>query len=211
MIRPGYNQRGHWSQDPDADNYGKDSAKYMIISKLDTMCETANKQNRENIIDFANDFRNFDEEAICMAYYLNDEDGASEFGHTGLLLVDKKGNGVLFSYGAATDNFFYGDARMYIGAYDSNGVAWLLNNQYSFVINEDGEWLLEQYNRWRDFNVSSKNGYRIFENAVDATVNLEKYAVLWNNCDQMVIEALGEGGIEIEEHLIPNNTYEGIS
>ena len=158
IIKPGYNAKGEWSEDPDADNYGKDSPKYLVISKLDTMYETANEQNRENIISFADDFRSFDENSICRVYYLNDKDGAKNFGHTGVLLVNNKGQGLLFSYGAATGNFVYGDARMNVGVYTPNDVWNILKGREIVVLSTKGFNTYEQYERWVYYDVSAEDG-----------------------------------------------------
>ena len=208
VIRPGYNQRGHWSQDPDADNYGKDSAKYMVISKLDTMCETANKQNRENIISFADDFRSFDENSICRVYYLNDKDGAKNFGHTGVLLVNNKAHGLLFSYGAATGNFVYGDARMNVGVYTPNDVWNILKGREIVVLSTKGFNTYEQYERWVYYDVSAEDGKKMFDTAGKAMFDLDKYAILWNNCDQVVNEIFDAGGEHVTSAIWPNLTYE---
>ncbi len=208
VIKPGYNAKGEWSEDPDADDYGKDSVEYMMISKLDDMCESAEWQNKNNIESFANDFRKFDADSICRAYYLNDTDGASNMGHTGILLVNEYGEGFLFSYGAATQNFFYGDSRMNIGIYSPYEVLGILKGNETSVLSTEGFNSNEKYERWVYYDVSAEEGKNMFNTAVNATVDLEKYALFWNNCDQVVNEIFKSGGEHVTSTIWPNLTYE---
>ena len=208
IIKPGYNAKGEWSEDPDADNYGKDSAKYKVISKLDIMCVKANDQNRKVITSFCNDFRKFDENLICRVYYLNDKDGANNFGHTGVLLVNSAGQGLLFSYGAATDKFIYGSSRMNVGVYTPNEVWGILRGKETTVLSTKGFNTSEQYERWVYYDVSTDEGKDMFETAAKALYEPENYAVFWNNCDQVVDEIFDAGGEHVTSMIWPNATYE---
>ena len=208
VIRPGYNAKGEWSQDPDADNYGKDSAKYGLLTVFDKSWKTANDASKRNLSAISINLRKFDDLSINRAYYLNDRFGAAWQGHTAVLLVNKHGDGILFSYGAATGDFFDGPARMNVGIYDKKGTDKLLNNQEVFVISNSGSVAKENYGRKTDYNISAEDGYKMFRKAVEIMEDMENYDVLKNNCDQIATEIFYAGGINILSLIRPNWTYE---
>ena len=207
VIRPGYNQRGHWSQDPDADNYGKDSAKYKLLIRFDDMWRLASETNKTNVLAFSDNLRDFDTNTICRAYYLNDSDGAGTMGHTGILLVNAAGEGIMFSYGALEKDKFDSPARMYVGIYSESGVKNALTNKEIHSISNSGDLIKERYNRWIPYDITYDNGNKMLDAAVEATVDMKNYDLILNNCDETVTRIFSAGGINMYSRIIPNITY----
>ena len=49
---------------------------------------------------------------------------------------------------------------------------------------------------------------KMFDTAGKAMFDLDKYAILWNNCDQVVNEIFDAGGEHVTSAIWPNLTYE---
>ena len=208
VIKPGYNAKGEWSEDPDADNYGKDSAKYKLLKILDNAYPYVAVSDRFYVKGTAYNLRNFDETSICEVYYMNDSSGAFTAGHAAILLVNSNGEGILFSYGAATSDYFDGPARMNIGIYKGEGLEKMIaDGEKRKAISTTGNVVEEEYNRWQGYEVSAQSGKKMFEKAIDITGNLKNYDLLKNNCDQTSVEILNSGGINYESKILPNFTY----
>ena len=209
IIKPGYNAEGKWSEDPDADNYGKDSAKYKLLKILNSTYPYVAPSERLYIEGTAYNLRNFDETAICEAYYMNNSSGAGTAGHAAILLVNSNGEGILFSYGAANKkDISGGPARMNIGIYKGSGLENMIaEGEERKAISTTGEIVYERYNRWQGHEISAINGKRMFEKAIDITANLKNYDLLKNNCDQTAVEILNAGGINYKSKILPNFTY----
>ena len=139
---------------------------------------------------------------------MNKSWGAGTMGHTGILLVNEKGEGILFSYGAATGDVFDGKARMNIGIYKGAGLDKIIaEGKKGIAIANTGALTTEQYNRWHGYEISNDSGKKMFEKAVDMTVNIENYNLIHNNCDQIVVEILNAGGFKYNSKVLPNFTY----
>ncbi len=208
VINPGYNAKGEWSEDPDADNYGEDSAKYKLLTVFDRAWSIADTTNKRNLSAISINLRDFDASTIDRAYYLNSEFGAGWQGHAAILLVNQLGKGILFSYGAATGDFFDGPARMNIGIYSPIAVENLLNKKEVFVVSNTGNMKREKYGRNTDYTISVEDGYKMFDKAVEVTKDMNEYNVLTNNCDQITTEIFKAGGINIFSLIRPNWTYD---
>ncbi|MDO5478396.1 MAG: peptidoglycan-binding domain-containing protein [Clostridia bacterium] len=68
IIKPGYNAKGEWSEDPDADNYGKDSEVYKILSDLNSRWDSATVGEKAKYYSIAKDVRRLEKEGTPIKY-----------------------------------------------------------------------------------------------------------------------------------------------
>ena len=208
ILKPGLNAEGQWSEDPDADNYGKDSAKYKLLKVFDKAYDIADFTGKRNLSAISINLRDFDVESIDKAYYLNNMFGAGWQGHAAILLINQQGEGIMFSYGAATSDFIDGPARMNIGIYSQKAIEDLLKNKEIFVVSDSGIIKKEKYGRYTDYTISVEDGLKMFTKATEMTAYMNEYNVLTNNCDQVTTEIFKAGGVNIFSFIRPNWTYD---
>ncbi len=68
IIKSGYNAKGEWSENPDADNYGKDSDTYKILSDLNSRWESATVKEKAEYYSMAKDIRRLEKEGTPIKY-----------------------------------------------------------------------------------------------------------------------------------------------
>ena len=213
IIKPGYNAKGEWSEDPDADNYGKDSAKYKLLTVFDKAYTTATeKENRyaQVAIDVTVDnLRNYNTESITQAYYLIDNQGAAIFGHAGILLVNEDGEGILFSYFRHNeeDGIWNVGSDTRIGIFDAETTEKFLWGATIKTPSSSGDFCTEQYDKGLKYKITPEQGKRILESEIAIAMNNPKYNLFTSNCSQVAQAMLINGGVLQSGGLIPKVTY----
>ncbi len=200
-------------------NFEEKDAKVILTEVFDNAMDIAAKNQdmfaQASINSTREKIKNFDEKSIVTAYYLNDSDGAGTFGHAGVLLVNKDGKGILFSYYPQNADDYtslvtdYSDSEMRIEVFDHLGIEKLLSGESITVPSTSGEKRTENYNRYTKFHIGTDNGKAMFEQAVAIAGVSPEYNVVLHNCDHMALSILWAGKIVIDKDLFPNNTYRG--
>ena len=149
---------------------------------------------------------------------MNNRQGASTAGHNAILLLNPSGQGFYFSYSAANgypDDI--GEMRFSIlNADEVDEVKDRSGEIYeSVTIYGDRRWKKgkDAYDRFIWYDVPDSNaGKRMFNYAADVFSTPGHYNVLFKawgkQCDYVVSLILSAGGIEYEQKLLPNNSYE---
>lgn len=221
ILNTGYDSVGVW-HDWDAEKYGVDSPVYKMLSGLSTAYERANTYghwsgDKERIADLAVTLKVTDTR-ITDVIVMNNQQGARDFGHNALLLMNSSGQGFYFSYSGANGQFDdIGEMRFSILSEDEvNEVKDRSGEVYeSVTIYGDRRWEKgkDAYDRFIWYDVpDSDAGERMFKYAADVFSNPGDYNAyfksLGKQCDYMVSLILEAGGIEYEQKVFPNNSYE---
>ena len=217
----GYDSDGEW-HDWDAEKYGVDSPVYKMLSGLSTAYERANTYghwsgDKERIADLAATLRVTDTN-ITDVIVMNNMQGAINNGHNAVLLMNSSGQGFYFSYSAANGYIDdIGEMRFSIMNKDEvNEVKDRSGEVYeSITIYGDRRWEKgkDAYDRFIWYDVPDNgSGERMFNYAADVFSNPDHYNALFKSlgkqCDYVVSLILSAGGIEYEQKLRPNNSYE---
>ncbi len=221
ILNMGYDSAGVW-HDWDAEKYGVDSPVYKMLSGLDTAYERANTYghwsgDKERIADIAATLKVTDTN-ITDVIVMNNRQGAAKNGHNALLLMNSSGQGFYFSYSSANGYIDdIGEMRFSIlNADEVNEVKDRSGEIYeSVTIYGDRRWEKgkDAYDRFVWYDVPDSNaGKRMFNYAADIFSNPGHYNALLKargkQCDYVVSLILSAGGIEYEQKLKPNDSYE---
>ncbi len=213
IIKPGYNAKGEWSENPDADNYGKDSVKYGLLTVFDNAYEIAGENGNRNAqiaIDVTvGNLRNYDTESITQAYYLIDNQGANWAGHAGLLLVNEDGEGILFSYFRHSDaeGIWNVASDTRIGVFDAETTKKFLGGATIKTPSSSGDICTEQYDGNKQYKISSWQGMRMLQFGINIATSNPEYNLFFRNCDEVAHAMLLVGGIYPNIGIIPNLSY----
>ena len=55
--------------------------------------------------------------------------------------------------------------------------------------------------------MSNANGAKMMQKGVDIAADEPNYGLFNHNCDHVALEILAAGGVSLDKHLLPNNTY----
>ena len=221
ILNTGYDETGVW-HDWDAERYGTDSPEYKMLTGLKTAYERANiyghwQGDKERVAHLAATLRVTDTR-ITDVIVMNNRQGAFNNGHNAVLFMNSIGQGFYFSYSAA--NGYpndIGEMRFSILTKDEvDEVKDRSGEIYeSVTIYGDRRWEKgkDAYDRFIWYDVPDSNaGKRMFNYAADVFSNPGHYNLLFKNlgkqCDYVVSLILEAGGIEYEQKLKPNNSYE---
>ncbi len=221
ILNMGYDSDGVW-HDWDAEKYKKNSPVYKMLLGLNTAYERANTYghwsgDKERIADLAATLRVTDTN-ITDVIVMNNRQGASNFGHNAVLLMNPSGQGFYFSYSGANGQLDdIGEMRFSIlNADEVNEVKDRSGEIYeSVTIYGDRRWEKgkDAYDRFIWYDVpNSDAGKKMFNYAADVFSNPGHYnaliKALGKQCDYVVSLILEAGGIEYEQKLKPNDSYE---
>ncbi len=214
VIKPGYNAKGEWSEDPDAYNYGEDSAKYKLLTVFDEAYAIATENDRRTAqiaIDVTVDnLRNYDTESITQAYYLIDNQGAYGAGHAGLLLINEDGESILFSYikhSKAGVWPFGVQSDMRIGVFDEETTDKFLWGATIKTPTSNGDFCTEQYDKGLKYKITPEQGKKILESGINIATKNPRYNLLFSNCSQIAQTMLINGGVLQVLGIIPKVRY----
>lgn len=213
LREPGYNKYGQWSENPDADDFGENSAKYKMLLVLGEAWYKASAEDRYMFAAIANLVRETDFTTITTAYYLNDSDGAEsgpfDFGHAAIFIKNENGQGILFSYYPEdTSNIGNAPSEMRIGVYYASGSNNLLNGGTVTAVSTKGKVVKESYDRNIAYNVSNTNGLKMVKEGINIAILNPIYDLTSHNCDHIAVQILAAGGVYLDKKTLPNNTYE---
>ncbi|MBQ2614798.1 MAG: hypothetical protein IJB80_05680 [Clostridia bacterium] len=221
ILNTGCDSAGVW-HDWDAEKYGVDSPVYKMLSGLNTAYEKANTYghwsgDKERIADLAATLRVTDTN-ITDVIVMNNRQGAFNNGHNAVLLMNPSGQGFYFSYSSANGYIDdIGEMRFSILNEDEvNEIKDRSGEVYeSVTIYGDRRWEKgkDAYDRFIWYDVpDSSAGERMFQYAADIFSNPGHYNALLKargkQCDYVVSLILSAGGIEYEQKLKPNDSYE---
>lgn len=221
ILNVGYDMYGvlhNW----DAEKYGDNSSTYKMLSGLNTAYNRANTYghwsgDKERIADLAATLRVTDTN-ITDVILMNNMQGAVGAGHNAVLLMNSSGQGFYFSYSSANGYIDdIGEMRFSILSADEvNELKDRSGEVYeSVTIYGDRRWEKgkDAYDRFVWYDVpDSSAGERMFNYAADVFSNSGHYnaliKALGKQCDYVASLILSAGGIEYEQKLKPNNSYE---
>ncbi|MBR5152142.1 MAG: hypothetical protein IKW60_01240 [Clostridia bacterium] len=221
ILNTGYDSFGVW-HDWDAEEFGEDSSVYKMLSGLNTAYERANiyghwSGDKERIADIAATLKVTDTN-ITDVILMNNWQGASYNGHNAVLLMNASGQGFYFSYSSA--NGYIDDiGEMRFSILNAEEVNELKDRSgevhESVTIYGDRRWEEGKYayDRFVWYDVpDSDAGERMFQYAAEIFSNPGHYNALWKfrgkQCDYVASQILAAGGIEYEQKLRPNDSFE---
>ena len=204
----------------DKGKLGDDDKKYNTTKQTMLKCLSANwfgtngiEPFQEYIHEFADKFREFDDNSFVKAVLLNKSTGASDMGHNAVMLINKDNQGLVFSFYSTKPNFpksLLTEAEVRFGVLNAEEVDDLLNakNKTSlFLVASDNSVRVESYDRVKSYDLPS-TGYNMYNAAVNLYDRPGLYSLIARQCDDIAVELLKEGGIQIDQSFIPNLTYE---
>ncbi len=221
ILNTGYDEAGEW-HDWDAEKYGTDSPEYKMLTGLNTAYERANTHghwqgDKERIADLAA-ILNVTDTNITDVIVMNNRQGAINNGHNAVLLMNASGQGFYFSYSSANGYIDdVGEMRFSILSKDEVDKVKDRDGEIyeSVTIYGDRRWEKgkDAYDRFIWYDVSDSDaGKRMFNYVADVFSNPGHYnaliKALGKQCDYVVSLILSEGGIEYEQKLKPNSSYE---
>ncbi len=197
-------------------DFGETPAKNVLTETLNTALETATVKkdsiSQQVIKTTIESVENYNDSAITSVYYLNDEDGAMTAGHSGILMVNSDGEGILFSFYPQSQKFpdglFYSPSEMRISVLSGKGLENFLNGSAVLSASTSGKKRAESYDRVMEYEVTPEQGKTMFEQAVAITGLGFSYDLAYRNCDHIALSILGMGGIAVEKKRFPNNSFE---
>ena len=199
---------------------GDDDEKYNTTKQTMLKCLSANwfgtgniEPLQEYIHECADKFREFDDNSFKKAVLLNKSTGAKGMGHNAVMLINKDNEGLVFSFYSTTPKFpnsLLTEAEVRFGVLNAEEVDDLLNakNKTSlFLVASDNTVRVESYDRVKSYDLPS-TGYNMYNAAVNLYDYPGYYSLIARQCDNIAVELLKEGGIDIDRSLKPNRTYE---
>ena len=209
---PDYNKYGQWSENPDADDFGVDSAKYKMLVSLTNIWNNVDDATREDVAKIAQDLRNADVDNINRIMLLNDSSGASNMGHVAVLLLNENDNGFIFSYYSTVADIssiagVRGEMRFNVLTADEWN-ALLYKHKSVDLLSSEGDIPQEKFDRNLYLTVNNTYGLNAFEKGVDTFVNPGTYYLLGKNCDAVAQEIVVAGGKGYFRLGAPNLSFE---
>ena len=160
----------------------------------------------------------FDEKHIVKVVILNNPDGV--VGHNGMLLIDKNGRGMFYSYYPEFKNL-----KAVEGVPGEMRYKDMSPKEVSRFLLKDGMILnpnvttrnktvsFEKYSRFIGMDVDSADGLKMYNMAQSITDNPGTYKFLTHNCTQVVGEILNAGGYKYDDseyNYIPNKVFDNM-
>ncbi len=194
--------------------------KFNTVKKTMLRCLSANWYGtsynnyfQEYIHEQADRLRLYDDNSFKKAVLLNNSEGASTLGHNAVMLINKDNEGLVFSFYPTNSNFtksMLTTAEVRFGVLSSKEVDDLLNANNKntlFLVASDNTVVQEKYDRVITYNLTG-TGYNMYNAAVALYDCPSYYSLAVRHCDNIAVELLKEGGIDIARWVIPNWTYE---
>lgn len=174
-LNQGYDENGVW-RDWDAEEFGEDSNTYKMLVALTLAYDEASYKNdgltMNRIAQLAADLRVTDT-TITDNILLNDVEGALTAGHNAILLLNRYGEGFLFSYANRDGAKFSGQGEYRFALLSVEEVARLKDG--SGEVFEEvtiwGERRDEIYYRFVWNDLTPEQGEAIFSKAIDVFIN----------------------------------------
>ena len=197
-------------------DFEKTPAKSVLSEELNNALETATTNDdyySQQVIKITIDnVESFDDSEITSVYYLNDEDGAMTAGHSGILMVNSEGKGILFSFYPQSQKFpdgvFYSPSEMRISVLSGQGLDNFLNGSTILTASTSGKKRTESYDRVLQYEITPEQGKAMFEQAVAITGLGFSYDLAYRNCDHIALSILGMGDVDLWKFQIPNNSFD---
>lgn len=132
-------------------------------------------------------------------------------GHNAIMLINKNNEGLVFSFYSTSPNFtksLLTDAEVRFGVLNAEEVDDLLNAKNKntlFLVASDNTVVQEKYDRVLAYVLPS-TGYNMYNAAVALYDCPSYYSLAVRHCDDIAIELLREGGVNIDQAIIPNWT-----
>lgn len=206
----------------DVEKYGLNSLKYRLLVALGNAWRNGPEENRGRIEAVADKLRDFDDNSFTRALLINDQDGASfkddgtlAPGHNAVLLVNSKGESLLFSYypiDQTVPAVFSEHAELRIGVLDNAQTSDFLygNGWTPRLIATDGDIEYEQYERFAEFSITNGQGYNMYAAAVKIAEDASTYMLVGHQCDNVAQGILEAGGVNYTVRFSPNLSYEDV-
>ena len=171
-----------------------------------------NDENQKKIATIGDKLRKFDDNNFTKAYYLNSSTSAGTMGHNAIMLMNKDGYAMVFSFYPRSENLidsFDTEAEMRFSVLTPNQANRTLNQDgYIFSMSaSDGAIKTENYNRYLEFDISNGQGYNMYYKAVNLYSDPGVYELLGRQCDDIACEIMNFGGIDIDAKNIPNISF----
>ncbi|MDR0919567.1 MAG: SH3 domain-containing protein [Oscillospiraceae bacterium] len=155
----------------------------------------------------------------------NPNGGLLGSGHQAIILVDNYGNGELFSFGPANDDWSkkaWSPGRIDYGLYSRNELNGVLKSHsfLSFRLTNNNKTQHSQWytlpQRYENYNyivipVTSNEGNRMLAKAKEYINNIPQYKLFSFQCDNFVSSIMGAGGKDFWVGNIPNISFDNIS
>ena len=128
------------------------------------------------------------------------------------MLLNKDNKGLVFSFYSSNPNFtkaILNEAEVRFGVLSSKEVDDLLNANNKntlFLVASDNTVVQEKYDRVLAYDLQS-TGYNMYNAAVALYNCPGYYSLAVRHCDDIAVELLKEGGIDMTQWIIPNWTY----
>ncbi len=191
----------------------RNTLKKTMIKRLSAnwWSNNGNAENQKKIATIGSKLREFDDNNFTKAYYLNSSTSAGTMGHNAIMLMNKDGYALVFSFYPNSEGLdsIKTDAEMRFSVLTPNQANRTLNQDgYIFSMSaSDGEIKTENYNRYIEFDISNGQGYNMYYKAVTLYSDPGVYELLGRQCDDIACEILNFGGIDVEATGIPNISY----
>ena len=213
IREPGYNKYGQWSENPDADDFGQNSAKYQLLVSLGNSYGNAySNEDRARIHQLANILRITDT-TFRGVILCNNSRGAKGFGHNAVVLVNTFDEGLFFSYynrnGEAWDD---GELRFAILSPTQMGELKNRNGTVNEAVTIYGDRRWENgdasYDRFVWNSITSEQGEQMFWEAVNIFTSPGKYSLTGNQCDNVANQILSAGNNGYGIIAWPNTSHD---
>ena len=220
IREPGYNADGVWSEDPDADDFGKDSAKYKLLVELGNAWMNATSESERTKLHKAADMiraytANVNSTSFTKAMLINAEDGANDNGHNAVMLINKAGEGVLFSYFPEGGSYPFANGQMRTRLMTATQVDSFKRSGYVYTITALGKasatYQTEHYTRYVEVSISGNEGTNMMNKGINYLMDPGTYLLVGNQCDNVASKIMAAGGKGYYVSNLPNWSIEGVS
>ena len=195
-----------------------DTTRTMIkcMSALWFAQNSNDKKTQELLHEKALRLRKLDNANFAKAVFLNDSDGASEFGHSAVMLINENGEGLVFSFYPTVESLpdcLSTEAEVRFSILTSEETENVLTGDGGIknLIATDGRILDESYDRTKVYDIENWQGEKMYEYATGIYDNPGRYYLLFRNCDYIAEDIFEAGGINIDKHIKPNDTFENLT
>ena len=159
----------------------------------------------------------FDPNKIERVVVLNNSGAVLGAGHAAVLLIDSNGVGMYYSYGPNADATAVGPGQMNFQELSAKDVAkFLKTGNIGTVHGLDGGTLTlktvkeQHYNRFLEYKVGGDtglDGYKMWATANNIKMNLGTYVGVGHSCENVAVDILKSGGLNIPYNAIPNESF----
>ncbi len=192
---------------------GGNIQKSYIIKNIDDIYEKSDYFSQKNLSELRQKALEFDDETFNRLIFLNASDGAKGLGHAGVLLLNEKNEGIVFSFYSVNNSFpevLNNDAEMRVGILNEKQVNSFLYGDgklYNLITSTDSL-KEEQYDRFVYRDITAEQGKKMFEKGTQIFSIPGRYKLFGRQCDNIASEIVNAGGVEYFVNIMPNLSYD---